>query len=199
MATQKIIVIKVGTDVLKEIKKLSPQMSIIMLTGNSTKDVAIEALKGRADDFIEKPFDPDKFIKTIERVLASKNKDSGAGLGPGKIERAKNFLKTNYDKKVSLKDVAGELCLSPKYLSRVFKEKTGKGFNDFRLQVKIQAAQEILMSRQSSVQEIADKLGYKNLESFIRIFKKLTGSTPTAFRENPKNAAHAKPKSARHL
>ena len=179
-----------GTDVLKEIKKVSPNLSIIMLTGNSSKDTAIEALKGRADDYIEKPFEPNKFQKTIERILASRRNTGGGN--PGKMERAKNFLKTNYDKKVSLKDVAQELCLSPKYLSRIFKEKTGKGFNDFRLEIKIQVEQDILKSDQVSVQEVADKLGYKNLESFTRIFKKVTGATPTEFRENPKNYAKSK-------
>ncbi len=43
-----------GTEVLKEIKKISPSLSVVMLTGYSSKDVAIEALKGRADDYIEK-------------------------------------------------------------------------------------------------------------------------------------------------
>lgn len=184
-----------GTDTLKEIKKIAPGLSIIILTGQSTKDVAIEALKGRADDYVEKPFDVAQFQKTVDRILSGRRKDQGFGVG--KMERAKNFLKTNYHKKVGLKDVAEELCLSPKYLSRVFKEKTGKSFNDFRLEVKMEMAREILRTSAQPIQDVADKLGYKNLESFIRMFKKMTGTTPTVFREG--KALHAKPKRIAHI
>jgi len=177
-----------GTEILKQIKQISPKLSIIILTGNSSKDVAVDALKGRADDYIEKPVDMDKFHKTIERVLAGSH-------GVGKMERAKNFLKDNYDKKVGLADISQELCLSPKYLSRIFKEKTGMGFSDYRLKIKMEMAGELLATTSLSVQELSDKLGYKNLESFVRMFKKMTGETPTGYRTGRKKKprrAHAR-------
>ena len=185
-----------GTEVLREMKRMSPGLGIIILTGNSSKEVAVDALKGRADDYIEKPFDVDKFRKTIQRVLDGKRK-SGGTAGPlvsGKMERVRHFLRSNYDKKVSLKDAASEVCLSPKYLSRLFMERTGTGFNAYRLKVKIEMAQELLKTTALPVHEVADKLGYKNTESFVRIFKKMTGSTPTAYRCSPQGKAHAKSK-----
>ena len=54
-----------GTQVLKEIKSISPELGIIILTGHSSKDTAIAALKGKADDYIEKPLNIQK-AKEIE-------------------------------------------------------------------------------------------------------------------------------------
>jgi two-component system, response regulator YesN len=100
-----------------------------------------------------------------------------------KIERVKQFTEKNYDKKISLEDVAELVFLSPKYFSRIFKEVTGIGFNDYKLEVKINRAKEMLENSGFNVDEIAYKIGYENPESFIRIFKKNTSHTPTEYRE----------------
>ena len=113
-----------GTEVLREIKKIKPALAIIMLTGQSSKDIAIDALKGRADDYIEKPVNVGKFLETIQSTLAAKARRVSRhthGIH-AKIEQAKQFIERNFDKKITLEDVAGQVCLSPKYFSRIFKE-----------------------------------------------------------------------------
>jgi len=173
-----------GTEVLREIRKIKPAMAIIILTGQSTKDIAIDALKGRADDYIEKPVKIERFLETIRSTLAAKapkNSPNAGGIH-AKIEQAKQFIERNYDKKVSLEDVAGQLALSPKYFSRVFKEISGEGFNEYRLSIKIKQACEMLKKSDYTVSEIATKFGYQNLESFIRIFEKFMKTTPTQYR-----------------
>src|SRR5262249_9645180 len=85
----------------------------------------------------------------------------------------KQFIVRNYDKKVTLEHVAEQLCLSPKYFSRIFKEITSQGFNEYRLSVKIEQACELLKNTDFTVTEIAYRLGYQNLESFIRMFEKI--------------------------
>src|ERR1700689_1106350 len=52
-----------GMEVLREIKKIKPGLAIIIMTGQSSKDIAIDALKGRAHDYIEKPIDIGKFLE----------------------------------------------------------------------------------------------------------------------------------------
>jgi two-component system response regulator YesN len=179
-----------GTKVLQEMKRMAPTLPVIILTGYSSKDVAIEALKGNADDYIEKPIDVDKAIESIRMLLER----SGAGSvdtegTSGKIARIKSFLDRNYHKKVSLDEAAALVCLSPKYLSRLFRERTGQGFNEYRLQHKIEHATELLRNSEATVNQIAWQLGYQNAESFIRIFKKTTGRTPSEFRGDPEKEA----------
>lgn len=174
-----------GTEVLREIKKIKPSLSIIILTGQSSKDIAIDALKGRADDYIEKPIHIDKFLEIVQNTLASKaKKDIPNAHGiHAKIEQAKQFIQRNYDKKVSLENVADQLALSPKYFSRIFKEIVGEGFNEYRLVIKMDHACQWLKKSDYTVSEIATKLGYQNVESFIRIFEKLKKLTPTQYRQ----------------
>lgn len=174
-----------GTKILPEIKKLSPDLGIIILTGHSTKDIAIESLKGHADDYIEKPLNINKAKEIIETLLKSKgiiNFDNGNSIDE-KIERVKQFTEKNYHKKINLNDVSDLIFLSPKYFSRIFKEKTGMGYNDYKLNIKINKSKELLINTGLNIDEISYKMGYENSESFIRIFKKITNLTPTEFRE----------------
>ena len=175
-----------GTEVLREIKRIDPGLAIIMLTGQSSKDIAIDALKARADDYIEKPINVSKFLETIQTILAAKAR-KGFKYTHGinaKIEQAKQFIERNFDKKVTLEDVAGQLCLSPKYFSRIFKEINGQGFNEYRLSVKVAQACELLKNSDHTVTEISNRLGYQNLESFIRMFEKMMKLSPTQYRRN---------------
>jgi two-component system, response regulator YesN len=177
-----------GLDVLTEIKKTDPQIGIIILTGHSSKDVAIEALKGRADDYIEKPVDLEKLKQVIEKLLEAQRSKKEAETGDieGKIEKVKRFIERNCFKKTTLTDAAAAVCLSPKYLSRIFKENAKAGFNEYKLKIKVAKAKELLNKSGYNINQISDKLGYENAESFIRQFKKLTGSTPSVFRKRLK-------------
>jgi two-component system response regulator YesN len=174
-----------GTEVLREIKKQDPDLGIIILTAFSSKDVVIDALKGHADDYIEKPLDPQKIREVIERILDLKRgKETFASDSmSGKIEKVKRFIERNCFKKVALKEAAEAVFLSPKYLSRIFKQKTKMGFNEYKLKTKIERAKELLTKSGYNVNQVSEKLGYENTESFIRQFKKFTRLTPTSFRE----------------
>jgi len=177
-----------GTEVLKAIKRIDPDLGIIILTGHGSKDVIVEALRGHADEYIEKPFHINKTKEIIEKVLELKNaKDTpyASGLN-GKIERVKRFVQRNYHRKVCLKEAAQAVCLSPKYLSRIFKQKKNMRFSEYRLGIKIEKAKALLHDTGYNVDQISDKMGYQNAESFIRIFKKSTGLTPTQYRKRSK-------------
>jgi two-component system, response regulator YesN len=178
-----------GTEALREIKKIKPGLAIIMLTGQSSKDIAIDALKGRADDYIEKPINVSKFLETVRSTLAAKalKKFTYPQGIHAKIGQSKEFIERNFDKKITLEDVAGQVCLSPKYFSRIFKETTGQGFNDYRLSVKIQQACGLLKKTDCTVTEISNRLGYQNLESFIRMFENVIGTSPTKYRRKNQN------------
>jgi len=174
-----------GTEVLKEMKKIDPNLGIIILTGYSSEDVAIEALKGHADDYIQKPLDIDKTKEIIETLLETRKGEGDIDTLniKGKIEKVKRFAERNYHKKVSLKDAAQAVYLSPKYLSRIFKQSTGKSFSNYKLKIKIEKAKELLSGTGYNVNQIAEKLGYENVESFIRLFKRLAEYTPTEYRK----------------
>lgn len=177
---------KSGLDVLGEIKKSDPRVKIIILTGHSSKDMAIEALKGRADDYVEKPVIASKIRETVESLLGSGSRHSELSRvdGEGIVAKIKRFVEINCYKKTTLEDAAKVVCLSPKYLSRVFKERARMSFNTYRLRVKMEKAKELLVRFGYNVNQVSDKLAYENPESFIRQFKKITGKTPSRYRND---------------
>jgi YesN/AraC family two-component response regulator len=169
---------------LKEIKKIDPKIGIIMSTAYSSKDVAVAALKGHADDYVEKPLNVAKIKDSIERLLQVKEgrDDLSACDIASKVDKVRRFTERNCDKKVSLKDAASAVCLSPKYLSRIFKEKMGVSFCHYKSELKIRKARELLAQTGYNISQISDKLGYQNVESFIRTFRKFAHCTPSDYR-----------------
>jgi YesN/AraC family two-component response regulator len=174
-----------GTKLLKTLKKTKPELKVIILTGYSNKDIAIESLKADADDYLEKPLDMEKVASIFDQYLKYGGKRSNLSTNSieEKIERVKEYLKRNYHTQVSLQDAAKIVFLSPKYLSRVFAKVTGQGFNQFKLSCKIDKAKEFLKKSSLTIEQISYQLGYQNIESFVRIFKKFTGKRPTQFRK----------------
>ena len=184
-----------GTEVLKRMKAMYPDLSVVILTGHGSKATVIEALKGKADDYIEKPVDIHRARDIIEQLIRQKKLpgDIVPGGVDAKIKRIIHFLDRNFEKRVSLKDAARLVGLSPKYLSRVFKEKTGSGFDEYRLKVRMDKAAELLDTTDYSVEEISSRIGYENAESFARLFKKIRGCTPTGHRER-RHKSKSKPR-----
>lgn len=171
-----------GTDVLREMKRIDPGLGIIMLTGYGSKDVVVEALKARADDFVEKSADVVRIKGIVERLLDAQGSAGSHGAGEaGKVELAKRFLRRNCYKRVTLADAAQAVSLSPKYLSRIFAKEAG-GFVRFRQRVKVAESKRLLSSSSLNIGQIAERLGYRNPETFIRVFKKMTGVSPSRFR-----------------
>jgi YesN/AraC family two-component response regulator len=176
-----------GTKILKEIRRLSPDIGIVMITGYASKDVTLEALRGHADDFIEKPIDIDKTKAIIDRVIESRHGgDLNAIEIQDKVEKVKRFTERNITKSVRLTDAAAAVCLSPKYLSRMFRQTTGMGFSEYRITLVVAKGKELLETTGYTVNQIAYNLGYQNAESFIRVFKNITGHTPAEFRARMK-------------
>lgn len=98
------------------------------------------------------------------------------------IRLAKEYIVNNFNKNITLKDVADEVFLSQNYLSELFKKETGEGFYDFISKYRIRKAKEILITTNLKIYEVAEKVGYNDSITFGRAFKKITGVTPNSFR-----------------
>ncbi|MDS0524827.1 response regulator [Clostridium sp. SHJSY1] len=100
------------------------------------------------------------------------------------VDLAKKYIINNFNKDITLKDVASEVYLSHNYLSELFKKEVGEGFYDFLSKYRIKKAKEILMTTNLKVYEIAEHVGYSDSITFGRAFKKITGTTPNGFRNS---------------
>lgn len=100
------------------------------------------------------------------------------------VKKAKEFIKINYSKHITLEDVALEINVSPQYLSKLFKEETGENFIDYLTAKRIKIAKDLLEKNELSVKEICFSIGYNDPNYFSRMFKINVGVTPTEYRDN---------------
>lgn len=99
------------------------------------------------------------------------------------IENAKNYIKENFRRDLSLDDVSKEVNISPYYFSKVFKEETGENFVEYLTEIRVQEAKRLLSDSGMSIKEIGIMTGYSDPNYFSRIFKKSVGVTPTEYKE----------------
>lgn len=99
------------------------------------------------------------------------------------ISTAKNYIDANFRRDISLEEVSRATGLSPQYFSRFFKEQTGENFIDYLTRVRITEAKRLLRDQKMSVKEVCYEVGYNDPNYFSKIFKKVTGVSPSEFRE----------------
>ncbi len=97
------------------------------------------------------------------------------------VARAIAWIGANFGKAVGLENCADATGISPSRLSRLFVEETGRGFSDYLIEYRIARAREMLATPGCSIKETSAACGYPDPNYFSRLFKKMTGLTPTAF------------------
>lgn len=96
---------------------------------------------------------------------------------------AVNFIHTNFERDISLADIAGFVFLSPSYFTRAFKEETGMSPINYLLKVRIDRAKELLVDTGLKISDIALSVGFSNQQRFNEMFKKHTHVTPLQYRK----------------
>ncbi|GBF72486.1 hypothetical protein PA598K_00741 [Paenibacillus sp. 598K] len=98
-----------------------------------------------------------------------------------------SYINQHYSQDISLDLLADQLKLSGGYLSTYFKENFGCTFSEYLNEVRIHKAKELLAADDASIQSISLKVGYHNVSSFIRMFKRMTGMPPGQYRRQRLN------------
>jgi two-component system response regulator YesN len=101
----------------------------------------------------------------------------------GTIDQAVQYIKTHYQKDISLVDVSRQVDVSPYYFSKIFKDSTGENFIDYLTNLRMEKAKALLKETDSSIKEICVQVGYSEPNYFSRTFKKNVGVTPTEYKE----------------
>ena len=99
-----------------------------------------------------------------------------------RIEKVYHFLKENYHRKIKIEEVAQLVNMSIISLSRLIKQRTGKSFIEFLIEVRLGSATRQLIESNQSITEICFDCGFNNISNFNRIFKKYQNCTPSEFR-----------------
>ncbi|MBM7585540.1 AraC-like DNA-binding protein [Bacillus pakistanensis] len=95
-----------------------------------------------------------------------------------------SYIHHNYEKDISLNDLADEFRLSSTYISTIFKNHTGENYKDYLNKYRILKAREILESEEVKIKELAGRVGFNNVNTFIRTFKKYVGLPPGQYEKS---------------
>ncbi|WP_167859283.1 helix-turn-helix domain-containing protein [Paenibacillus cymbidii] len=95
-----------------------------------------------------------------------------------------HYIEENFATDLYLEKIAMEVGISSKYVSRMFKEKTGVNLTDYISMYRMTKAKELLVQTNLSINEIAERVGIFSRATFLRIFKKFEGVSPNEFRKS---------------
>jgi AraC-like DNA-binding protein len=101
---------------------------------------------------------------------------------PVEIWKARKFIEQHLAEELSLTKVARVVNISANYLSEKFKQVTGVNFVDYIVRARFENATHLLEDVDVRISEIAFAVGFQSLSQFNRVFKTLSGKSPTEFR-----------------
>ncbi len=100
-----------------------------------------------------------------------------------RLEQINNYINSNYDQPISMKELSEKLYLSNGYLSRFFKKNYGTSFANYLTNVRLLHAADELLYTDVPVTRVAYDCGFTSAALFNKVFKKTHGVTPTEFRK----------------
>ncbi len=167
-----------GLDLVERFHAISPA-PIVVLTGHSSEQLAIQAVRAHVVDYLTKPVDLVTLETTLARLTATP--EPSADL----VAYMREFLQKD-PKRVSSKVLATRLGMSERHFRRTFTAQTGTTPGSYIRAQRLEIAARLLLTTRLTVDRIAQRLGYKTGSQFARVFRDAHGLTPTAYRAQPK-------------
>ena len=93
-------------------------------------------------------------------------------------------IRENYSDNLTLRDLGKKYFVNSSYLGQMFQKKFGQSFKDYLTSYRIQRAEELLTSTDIRIAEIAENVGYRDSDYFLKKFIEANGCTPSKFRKS---------------
>ena len=103
------------------------------------------------------------------------------------INKAISYIHKNYQNPITVQEIADYLSLNRSYLTELFAKTVHFSPQQFLMKFRITKATEFLVDTELSIENIAYSCGYSNIYSFSKVFKKITGYSPSAYRKNKRS------------
>lgn len=98
------------------------------------------------------------------------------------ISRARAYITEKHSDDLSLDEVAKAVNMSAFYFCKMFKKSTGMTFTDYLARVRVEKVRNLLLNPHKRISEAAFEAGFQSLSQFNRVFRKIAGEAPTAYR-----------------
>lgn len=120
-------------------------------------------------------------IQTLNIALLHQN--TVQVMESGAIERVYKYVALHFRRKITIGEIAEVANLSHHSFCRFFKNRTGKTFVHFLLEVRVNHACSLLAQKQQNLKTISQQSGFKNMACFYKYFKQMTGKTPRHYQD----------------
>lgn len=183
-----------GIEVCRYLYERYPEIQKIILTAYSDFVYAKAAIKYNVCEYVlkvslieELPQAIMKATEQLDLLMQRIKNDELIELKPLSIvQQIDRYIAENYQKKITLDDIADKLHVNSSYLSRVYKLRSGKNIFDAIINLRIEAAKDYLLHTELRTYEVSQLVGVEDASYFSKMFKKITGLTPKDFRKQGK-------------
>ena len=94
------------------------------------------------------------------------------------VDKVNQYIHDHYMDNIDRSKIASEFFLTPDYLGKLYKKKTGIAIKSYINEYRIEKAKELLKTSDKSISEVAVAVGFDNFSYFSTLFKKITGVSP---------------------
>ena len=178
-----------GLELSKLVRDQAPKCHIVFLTGYDDFDYARTAIKLGADDYLLKPFSKDDVEEMLAKVQTKLDKERKKAQIQNLVDQGQHseleeaIHERLADSELSLKNLAFQLGFSPSYLSVLIKKELGLPFQDYLIQERMKKAKLLLLTTDLKIYEIAEQVGFEDMNYFSQRFKQVVGLTPRQFKK----------------
>ena len=190
-----------GLEVARKIRETDKNCAILFLTGFDKFDYARQAISVRAMDYLLKPYNeagvgirgggchpagvgaaarrPAQPPAPAEPLRREEDEDMRTAIIRAEISR---FIDAHYGEDISMQDAAAALRYSDAYFCKLFKQCFKVNFSAYLNEYRVNKARQLILDPRLSLKDIGAAVGYSDANYFTRVFKRLTGQTPSEYR-----------------
>lgn len=167
-----------------KLKNQTKNLLYSLISENSMFAAELESICRETFEQMEQTYWCEDFLQmfeyTVERiggVLGSSRMDRDTHLGV-----IVDYIRENYAENLTLQSLAEQFGFSYSYLSAYFNQYAKEGFSEYLNKIRVQKACEYLEDSAHTIAEVSSAVGYSDHSYFCRVFKKMTGETPSSYR-----------------
>lgn len=194
-----------GLDAAEELRHRGDACPIIFLTAFDEFSYARKAISVHATDYLLKPCDDRELVSAVEEAMrtvdahrqsvagtvgdtapadlaAMAATDEAAGHGDSQQDKILALITQGYRNDLSVADMADALGYSEAYFCKLFKQYFGQSFVSYLTEYRIREAIRLLSNDKVGIKEVGRAVGYADPNYFAKVFKRVTGQSPTEYR-----------------
>lgn len=169
-----------GIEILQKVQKKRLQTDVVILSGKGSVELAVQAMKMGARDFLTKPGYEGEIVEAIRQLLDRRRPTQSV-----LASRLDVFAKEHASEaSLSLKELCRHFRISAGYASRLFQGQVGTTFRQRLSYYRIEKAKHLLESTDMTMYQIAERCGFKNQRRFSETFRRQVGVSPKRYRQD---------------